>query len=105
MRYYAAPVSEFLLDDPQKIIGILISAAESQGFTLHLHTQTYAWHAEIKLLREVLNDIGQEDQLGLVLEYPIPRRGKRIDAVLIRLNTRRSHLMRFNEGINKATTQ
>ena len=52
-RYYAAPVPDFLTDDPHRIVGILTAAAEALGLTKHLHTQTRAWLAQVEIPNQV----------------------------------------------------
>ena len=73
--YYNAPVSDFLADDPERILGVLAAH--------HQHAleqpQRWAWLQQITILRKALNDL-QHGQL--FLEFYIPRMGKRADAVL-----------------------
>jgi hypothetical protein len=77
--YYHAPISKFLGDDPERILGVL--AAE------HHHSleqqQRWAWTEQISILKNALID--QADG-HLFLEFYIPRMGKRADALLILSN-------------------
>lgn len=74
--YYSASVSEFLVDSERSIYGDL---ARSSTFEVEL-TQRNAWLEEIRILKSALAPI----QSGhILLEYSIPRMGKRIDAVLL----------------------
>jgi len=68
-----------LATDPDNILGRLTSGAERAGFHQHIHTQTAAWRDEIDLLKTALAGIDAH----ILLEYPIPRRAKRVDSVLL----------------------
>lgn len=83
---YCARVREFLDSRPEEILGILHSAAAREGFARQWADQTRAWEFEVKLLRESLSTatVGAENSSSSVLlEYSIPRRSRRIDAVLL----------------------
>jgi hypothetical protein len=74
--YYNATISQFLIDDPDRILGILT--------TEHHHAieepQRWAWLQQVDILKASLS----QDQTGRVfLEFYIPRMGKRADSVLI----------------------
>lgn len=88
--YYRASLAEFLADDPKRVLGILTGESSNSGFTDLKHLQTKAWQREIQILRETTTSLIAEDhsrkQWTLLLEYPIPRRRKRIDAVLLALD-------------------
>ena len=73
--WYEASISDFFETLPETILGRLQKNSEYST----LETQTAAWIDQILILREVL--IGIEGQI--LLEYSIPRMGKRIDAVVI----------------------
>jgi Uncharacterized conserved protein (DUF2075) len=85
--YYRATLAEFLQDDPKRIVGLLTVASSDSGFNELLHRQTKAWQREIEMLRETAASIIAEDKAKekwtLLLEYPIPRRRGRVDAVLL----------------------
>ena len=74
--YYHAPVSQFLGDDRERILGILASA--------HHHDleqqQRSAWLQQISILRTALS---AQAKGRIFLEFYIPRMGKRADAVLV----------------------
>ena len=74
--FYSGTVPEFLSSDSQNILG---SLARENPFDL-TDTQRNAWLEEIDILRCALagRDSGQ-----ILLEYSIPRLGKRADAVLL----------------------
>ncbi len=77
--YYSAAVSDFLEDDPARILGVLTEA--------HRHAveedQRRAWQQQILILKESANSY---PAARLFLELYIPRMGKRADAALIAAN-------------------
>jgi len=77
--YYSAPVSRFLEDDPDRILGVLTSE--------HHHAleepQRWAWLQQVSILKDAL--VGRPDG-QIFLEFYIPRMGKRADALLIAEN-------------------
>lgn len=74
--YYSENLSSFLGEDENAILGKLVSASE---FDVELD-QREAWRYSISLLKSAL---GQRSEGHVLLEYTIPRMGKRIDAVLL----------------------
>ena len=74
--YYSASIPTFLNDDPERILGTLTlehhHAVE--------HEQRDAWHEQLSILKSSL--AGRRDG-RILLEFYIPRMGKRADAVLI----------------------
>jgi hypothetical protein len=77
--YYSAPVSCFLGDDPDRILGILTA----QHHHALEETQRWAWLQEISILKDAL--VGRPTG-RIFLEFYIPRMGKRADALLITEN-------------------
>jgi hypothetical protein len=73
--YYAAPLSQFLVDNPDAILGQLTHHA--QDITA---LQRHAWVQQIAILQHELNIF---DNGAIALEFSIPRMGKRVDAVII----------------------
>jgi hypothetical protein len=75
---YQNKISKFLKEYNETVIGHL-----ALGVTNHqlLKQQRISWNHQITFLRETLQYLPQEWQL--ILEYPIPRRSKRIDIILI----------------------
>src|SRR5687767_9003132 len=73
--WYDAPIAEFVVMDPDNVVGRLV---RNCSFTV-LPTQREAWLEQIRLL--------QTDLIGLtgciLLEFSIPRMGRRIDVVLL----------------------
>lgn len=85
--FYANKIAAFINDDTNSIVGTLSTKSGLAGFYQLLHTQTLSWNVEIEILKKALQQaikINQEIRdFGILLEYPIARREKRIDAVII----------------------
>jgi hypothetical protein len=85
--YYRATLAEFLEDDPSRILGVLSAQSARQGFVDLKQSQTRAWERQITALRLAAKELAMSCEnsakWGVILEYPIPRRQKRIDAVLL----------------------
>ncbi|WP_406694626.1 DUF2075 domain-containing protein [Singulisphaera sp. Ch08] len=84
--FYRRPLCEFVSDDQDFIIGRLTSEASRAGFFQQIHAQTAAWQVELEILKKCVQHLLDEFESTtwqILLEYPIPRRGKRIDAILI----------------------
>lgn len=84
--YYEASLETFITDDPASILGKLTKANSEQRFSL-APDAIEAWHAQLPFLREGIRHLvglRQHARDGrILLEYPIPIIGKRIDAVLL----------------------
>src|SRR5262249_16046592 len=78
---YAAAVPEFLAHDEDLIVGRQTSVTRN-AFTELSAEQLEAWRQQLPMLRAALSS-GFARSWYLLLEYPIPRRGKRIDAVIL----------------------
>lgn len=86
--FYSNSIENFLSDDTNRIVGILTQKSGSAGFYQQTHTQTFSWRNEIEILKNSIKEIftkinSNSSNDGILLEYPIPRRGKRIDAILV----------------------
>src|ERR1700744_1737516 len=85
--FYSNTISHFLSDDTDLIIGSLTKQSGIAGFHQQLHTQTLSWDEEINVLKSslkaIINQKPASSEFGILLEYPIARREKRIDAVII----------------------
>jgi hypothetical protein len=85
--FYSNTVARFLDDDNKLIIGTLTKQAGISGFHQQLHSQTLSWDDEIEVLksafRQTIVNRPQFAYAGILLEYPIARREKRIDVVII----------------------
>ena len=73
--YYAAQISDFLKEDPDRILGLLV---QSNEFALESN-QKDAWNYQIANLHENLRFLEGK----IYFEYAIPRMGKRVDVVLL----------------------
>jgi len=73
--WYEATITNFFATPPDAVLGCLQRNAEFAT----LETQAAAWVAQVEVLREAL--VGIEGQI--LLEFEIPRMGRRIDAVVI----------------------
>lgn len=73
--------------DVDRLIGRLSTAAALAGFDIQQADQTVAWRDQLDVLRRTASLLVCSDpsraRWTVLLEYPIPRRGKRIDAMLI----------------------
>ena len=75
-------VADFLAADPQALIERL-AFEDMQRFRNNEAQQLRAWEISIACLREVLGQFADQENWHLVLEYPMRRLGRRIDAVLL----------------------
>jgi hypothetical protein len=85
--FYINSVGQFINEPYNSIVGSLTEKAGIAGFHSQLHTQTNSWIEEIQILQSSFDELcGAFDgfkNFGILLEYPIARRDKRIDVVLI----------------------
>jgi hypothetical protein len=90
--YYNAPVSSFLQDNDERILGVLTAQ--------HHHAleepQRWAWLQQISILKNALT---RHPDGQLFLEFYIPRMGKRADAVLVSRNI--VFVMEFKAGASE----
>jgi len=84
--FFHSTVHEFLATDPTTILGKLNLQATDSVSTLRRST-VVSWERTISVLKMALAQALAEplgaDNWGLLLEYEIPRRNRRIDAVLL----------------------
>jgi len=82
--FYRAKLSVFLAHSPDEILGTLLRSYQHEELQKR---QTKAWEIEIKTLKvvctELINLFSSASSWSLLLEYPIPRRQKRLDAVVL----------------------
>lgn len=85
--YYFASVSDFLHTDSDAIVGRLTARIASDGFTSFFTKAADAWKEELEILSSALGVVRKQyppaSAWAVLLEYPIPRRQKRIDAVVL----------------------
>lgn len=68
------------------MVGRLTTCASESHFFQQLHTQTSSWLQQTEILQNALRQAvasTETESWSVLLEYPIPRRGKRIDTVLL----------------------
>jgi hypothetical protein len=85
--FYSNSIAGFIADNTPQIIGTLTQQAGAAGFYDQKHTQTLSWHDEITLLKSSFSQLieikPKAINWGILLEYPIARRQKRIDVVIV----------------------
>jgi len=79
---YSARVHDFLQQDPHRLIETL-SLAQMRSFRVNEPQQLRAWDVTITVLRASLSGLPEAADWRLILEFPIRRLGRRIDALLI----------------------
>ncbi len=75
---YDNSFSGFISDTGMSVLGKLVDQYHGEART----TTIEAWKGEIAIMRDTLSGLGGEDG-RIILEYDIPRLGKRIDVVLL----------------------
>lgn len=85
--YFRCKFSEFNDFSNEAILGSLASGYDDDGFFELKADAIASWREELPLFRKVIDQIciqaPDSSQWHLLIEYPIPRIGKRIDAILI----------------------
>jgi hypothetical protein len=85
--FYRASVGEFLTKSVEQIIATLSVSYANRGYTRQYSDQTLTWERDINSLRRTLEDcvtrLADARNWGLLLEFSIPRKEMRIDAVLL----------------------
>ncbi len=85
--FYRSSVAEFLSISDGEILARLSTEYARRGFTRQYTDQTLTWGRDIRSLRqcflESLQSDGTAGNWGLLLEFSIPRKEVRIDAVLL----------------------
>jgi hypothetical protein len=85
--YYRRTIAEFLQASASEVLGELTSGNRQFGFSEVEGETIDAWQEEIICLKDQLTQFSKSLrgalQCGLLLEFPIPRRQRRIDAVLL----------------------
>ena len=85
--FYRSTLQEFLSDDPHRVLGVIHEQSSINGFTDLKERQSKAWQVQLKVLRTsclfLLTRFEDAKNWGILFEYPIPRRQKRVDVVLL----------------------
>ncbi len=81
------PLSDFMLVDDVQLLGELTDAVASTGIQVTRTTQIETWKTQVMLLQrcasELIQMYGAAKDWHLILEYELPRRQKRPDAILL----------------------
>ena len=81
--YHSAHATEFAASSPEEIIGALTNASRHDTTP----QQVRAWREAIRILqaavREAVRLLPEADKWGVLLEYPLLRLGRRLDAVVL----------------------
>lgn len=87
--YYQTALGEFVTENPSEILWKLAQANAKERFPLTPEA-IEAWPAQLPFLAAGFSDLIRvrpaAKDWGILLEYPIPMVGKRIDAVLLAHN-------------------
>ncbi len=85
--FYRSNVAEFLALSDEQVLARLSIAYANRGYTSQYSDQTLTWERDLRSLRSSLKECVQNNpdtaNWGLLLEFSIPRKEKRIDAVLL----------------------
>jgi hypothetical protein len=85
--FYRTTVGEFLAQEEENVLARLATAYANRGYTTQYSDQTLTWERDLRSLKEVLQRCGTVSSSahlwGLILEFSIPRKELRIDAVLL----------------------
>lgn len=85
--FYLNSIQNFIHESNKSIIGSLTRESGLAGFHELKHSQTLSWDEEIDVLKNALTQLTDRDEstrdFGILLEYPIARREKRIDVVIV----------------------
>jgi hypothetical protein len=85
--YYAATIEKFLAADPTAILGSLVEGNVAARFRTLEADAAESWGDELHILREcfeaLLHKVPAAHSWGVLLEFEIPRRQRRIDLVLL----------------------
>jgi hypothetical protein len=85
--YYCKQVASFLRDSNSGIVGDLVAANSRARFLQVEHSQTDVWQSEIAVLQSALREVSHRNphcaNWGLALEFPVPRRLRRADVVVL----------------------
>ncbi len=85
--FYRASVEEFLAQNEEQVLARLEIAYANRGYTSQYSDQTLTWERDIRFLRRSLElcviSSNSAKFWGLLLEFSIPRKEMRIDAILL----------------------
>src|ERR1700738_2456681 len=108
MVAYASYRAQKFLETPDDIIfARLVQSDAVSGFSQFSHKQGWSWGEAIRLMKSACEKLiaagDRYSGVGVVLEYRIPRREKRLDAAFLFCNT--VAVIEFKAGSASATSQ
>ncbi|MDD5522784.1 MAG: DUF2075 domain-containing protein [Kiritimatiellae bacterium] len=85
--YYRSTFEDFLITSEEVVIGKLTNGIEADRF-YELKTEAiHAWQLQLPILKRLATELMSAEKSSarwnILLEYPIPRRGKRTDIIII----------------------
>jgi hypothetical protein len=102
--YYSGLVGDFVSMKPEAILGILELENAKQNFLTQYSDATLSWDEEIPQLQASLRSVASSHPAasgwGVLLEFPIPRRQKRADVIIIAEDV--LFVLEFKRGIANA---
>lgn len=85
--YARYTLAEFAQTDPDAVRGRLAAGHAGEGYATQRRDAVDAWDVQVDVLQRMARELLQVEPLGtgwhVLLEYPIPRRARRVDAVLL----------------------
>jgi hypothetical protein len=85
--FYRSSLAEFLASSDSWLLAELAVSYANRGYTSQYTDQTLTWERDLQSLRTVLSACAAADpsanEWGLLFEFSIPRKEKRIDVVLL----------------------
>ncbi len=84
--FYHSTVAEFLAQTDDSVLARLATEYANRGYTSQYTDQTLTWDRDLGSLRAALSSCAKNSQAGnwgLILEFSIPRKERRIDIVLL----------------------
>ena len=85
--FYLSTVEHLLSQSPETLLAQLSTAYAHRGYTSQYTDQTLTWQRDLESLRQALLECAERSQnageWGVILEFSIPRKEKRIDIVLL----------------------
>ena len=85
--FYSGSVQQFLAEDVEHVLARLAVGYANRGYVTQYSDQTLTWQRDLEHLRKALEECvtlsDSAGRWGLLLEFSIPRKERRIDAVLL----------------------
>jgi hypothetical protein len=85
--FYSGSVQEFLSEGVENVLARLAVGYANRGYTTQYSDQTLTWQRDLQHLRKALEECvatsSSAGRWGLLLEFSIPRKERRIDVVLL----------------------